>query len=74
MIEFNDGKLKNFVREVLYDDLEYRIIDVGEDNPDYNWNRKIDDAKTLKELKVALKYILKDVRDVLEFRDNEVRW
>ena len=74
MIEFNNAKLKNFIREVLYDDLEFRIIDVGEDNPDYNWNKKIDDAKTLKELKVALKYILKDVREILEERDSEMRW
>ena len=74
MIEFNDGKLKNFVREVLYDDLEFRIIDVGEDGPDYNWNRKIDEAEDIEELKLALKYILKDVREILEFRDNEARW
>ena len=74
MIEFNNAKLKNFVKEVFYDDLEIRLIDVGEDAPDYNWIRKIDVAKTLKELKVALKYILKDVREILEERDSEMRW
>ena len=74
MIEFNNAKLRNFVKEVFYDDLEIRLIDVGEDAPDYNWIRKIDDAKTLKELKVALKYILKDVREILEERDSEMRW
>ena len=74
MIEINDGKLKNFVREVLYDDLEFRLIDVGEDGPDYNWIRKIDEAEDIEELKLVLKYILKDMREMLEFRDNEARW